>query len=186
MLGLLMTPEVGAQADEGIKVHGHWKIEILDPDGTLVSATEFENALVDPPARSFLASVLTTTSTLGSYLVYLENGPGVGPCDDSLGDAITCRIAEEGSLWGNPPHSSNLQISATSTVVLAGSVTADNSEPVSVVGTIYKLCSPSYSPNACKGEGGASSGDFTRMTLPSPIAVDAGQIIQVTVTISFS
>lgn len=30
---------------EGIQVHGHWIIEVKNPDGTLVSHTEFENAL---------------------------------------------------------------------------------------------------------------------------------------------
>src|ERR1035438_8313432 len=31
---------------EGIKVHGHWVIEIRNPDGSLASRHEFENALV--------------------------------------------------------------------------------------------------------------------------------------------
>ena len=30
---------------EGIKVHGHWTIEVRNPDGKVVTHTEFENAL---------------------------------------------------------------------------------------------------------------------------------------------
>jgi len=177
----------GAETEEGIQVHGHWKIEILEPDGTLVSVMEFENALVDPSAWSYLAKLLSAVASSGGYLVYLENDPGVGPCNDDLSDPISCHIAEAGSLWPVSPHSSNLLITATgTTVVLAGSVTADNSEPVSVVGTRGKVCTVSYSPLVCRGESMALVEDFTRATLPSPVPIDAGQIIQVTVTISFS
>ena len=31
---------------EGIKVHGHWTIEVRNPDGKVVTHTEFENVLV--------------------------------------------------------------------------------------------------------------------------------------------
>ena len=84
LMSLAVANPVGAQTDEGIKVHGHWKIEILDPDGTLVSVAEFENALVDPSAWSYLAKLLSAYGSSGGYLVYLENDPGVGPCNDDL------------------------------------------------------------------------------------------------------
>jgi hypothetical protein len=55
---------------EGIKVHGYWRIDVLDPDGKLVSHTEFENALTqgDPNGLSgdfFLANLLT-----GNFLLF--------------------------------------------------------------------------------------------------------------------
>src|SRR5258706_7693050 len=34
--------------NEGIKVHGHWTIEVRNPDGMLVTHREFENGLVAP------------------------------------------------------------------------------------------------------------------------------------------
>jgi hypothetical protein len=34
--------------DEGIKVHGHWVLEIRNPDGSLASRKEFENSLTRP------------------------------------------------------------------------------------------------------------------------------------------
>jgi hypothetical protein len=42
---------------EGIKVHGHWTIEIRNPDGSLVSRSEFENALLDT-GKVWLARLL--------------------------------------------------------------------------------------------------------------------------------
>jgi hypothetical protein len=36
-------PQGGPQ--EGIKVHGHWVIEVRNPDGTLSTRREFENGL---------------------------------------------------------------------------------------------------------------------------------------------
>src|SRR5713226_6208411 len=36
--------ESGGQK-EGIKVHGHWTIDVRNPDGTLVTHREFENSL---------------------------------------------------------------------------------------------------------------------------------------------
>ena len=30
---------------EGVKVHGHWMIEVKEPNGKLISHTEFENSL---------------------------------------------------------------------------------------------------------------------------------------------
>jgi hypothetical protein len=52
------------QKGEGIQVHGYWKIDVRDPDGTLRAHTEFENALTtnDPNQSSgdfALASILS-------------------------------------------------------------------------------------------------------------------------------
>ena len=40
------TPEARRSGgpQEGIKVHGHWVVEISNPDGTLADRREFENA----------------------------------------------------------------------------------------------------------------------------------------------
>src|SRR3989442_5421961 len=47
---------------EGIKVHGHWTIEVRNPDGTLVTRREFENGLV---GASGLAQILARQKTPG-------------------------------------------------------------------------------------------------------------------------
>ena len=38
------APEEGDGSNEGIQVHGHWTIEVTNPDGSLASRTEFERA----------------------------------------------------------------------------------------------------------------------------------------------
>ena len=66
-LGAFMTP-IRAQEptqrgpSEGIKVHGHWEMEVRNPDGTLVTRREFENEL-HSFGKSKLASVLSTLSS---------------------------------------------------------------------------------------------------------------------------
>src|SRR5215469_7481393 len=42
----------------GIKVHGHWTIDVRNPDGTLVTHREFENSLI--PGSGFGAGALAT------------------------------------------------------------------------------------------------------------------------------
>lgn len=53
---------------EGIQVHGHWTIEVRNPDGKVVSHTEFENAL--SPGFSFPLP----TPTFGTQSVQLPGG----------------------------------------------------------------------------------------------------------------
>lgn len=43
---------------EGIKVHGYWKIDVRNPDGKLVSHTEFENSL-QPTGADILTGLLS-------------------------------------------------------------------------------------------------------------------------------
>jgi hypothetical protein len=46
------------QGGDGIKVHGHWKFVVHDPDGKLVSSREFDNALLTPALGDFVLSTL--------------------------------------------------------------------------------------------------------------------------------
>jgi hypothetical protein len=65
---------------EGIKVHGHWTIEVRNPDGKLVSHTEFENSLVQPTGASDLVAMLFGYGAPGGYLVEVGGGGTAGPC----------------------------------------------------------------------------------------------------------
>ena len=66
---------------EGIKVHGHWTIEVRNPDGKLVSHTEFENALVQPSGAKILATLLAGVGVPGGYRVTVGDSTGfIGPC----------------------------------------------------------------------------------------------------------
>jgi hypothetical protein len=79
---------------EGIKVHGHWTIEVRNPDGTLVSHTEFENALVQPGGAGTLTGFLLGMDVPGGYEVVLTNGgASTGPCHPfSNGNSASCYL----------------------------------------------------------------------------------------------
>jgi hypothetical protein len=84
---------------EGIKVHGHWVIEVKNPDGKLVSRTEFENALSPgfpfpiiegltaqvPGGASFLSALMAGQAVItpGNWAVLLEGPAGLSPITTS-------------------------------------------------------------------------------------------------------
>lgn len=49
---------------EGIKIHGHWSIVIKNPDGSVASRHEFENALVSS-GSDMLAQLLARSTSMG-------------------------------------------------------------------------------------------------------------------------
>ncbi|MGA7855707.1 MAG: hypothetical protein WCA15_20475 [Candidatus Acidiferrales bacterium] len=70
--------------NSGIKVHGHWTIDVLNHDGTLAKHVEFENGLTLVGAEA-LPLILGRTATPGAWAIGLgysdvtgESGPG--PC----------------------------------------------------------------------------------------------------------
>lgn len=63
-------PKAGREG-EGIHVHGHWVIEVRNPDGTLAQRREFENALAD--GGNLLESLLLGTETPGAWTIILRD-----------------------------------------------------------------------------------------------------------------
>src|SRR6185295_16924698 len=77
---------------EGIKVHGHWTVDVREPDGKLVSHREFENALASAGA-SPLAQLLTHSFSVIAWAVYLEAlSPDPDPCNLLGGNPAPCQI----------------------------------------------------------------------------------------------
>jgi len=70
------SPSKGPQ--EGIKIHGHWTIEVKNPDGKLVTHREFENTLTSAGAQT-LADVLSGQTFVGSWAVTVVSS-GTPPC----------------------------------------------------------------------------------------------------------
>jgi hypothetical protein len=60
--------------DTGIKVHGHWVIEVKNPGGKVTARREFENA-IQPTGMSYLASLLAANNSPGALSIVL-NGSG--------------------------------------------------------------------------------------------------------------
>lgn len=166
---------------EGIKVHGHWVIEVRRPDGKLYSHTEFENNLIGTTGLPFLFLLRQLTSgewgiVLGgssSPCTAIINGP-FGSSSQGLQNGIIaqpyCVISEAGpfitpsgcaAASGSSPASScsrNLQLGASNIVngfTLTGSVlatTGGTAVSVSQVETIVGVCGPGVSSSTCATE----------------------------------
>jgi hypothetical protein len=169
---------------EGIKVHGHWSIVIKNPDGSVASRHEFENALAAPGGSALLTQIMARAGTPGFYVVSLINSQvGASPCGSTA-----CTVSEPGTVTAT---STNLTVTATANpfaAVLQGSFQASSAGDINEVRSFFTLCQPSVSPTACPGSGTVlfAPAPFTDRTLPTPITVQINQMVQVTVTFTFS
>jgi len=88
------SPKPAKPGSEGIKIHGHWKIVVKNPDGTVASATEFENSLVTPGNGDVvLAQLLAGQVAWGGMDIRIT---GTSMC------ANVCAIAPGSTLGAGP------------------------------------------------------------------------------------
>jgi len=212
MLGVLLTLGISANAQEeskakeaggrheGIKVHGHWAIEVRNPDGKLVTHREFENSLITSPFGGplTLSTALGRASTVGLWSVslYFASFPD-GPCLLGPNNTTSCVAVESTDLGNSPAFFHTLTINAPfnqadpnfGKLILNGSITVQNAGQISHVETFVGACAPTVAPANCAQEPNSYNGlgqqGFTLAT-PTPVPVTVGQIVQVTVVFSFS
>jgi len=187
---------------EGIKVHGHWTIDVRNPDGTLATHRDFENSLSGIGPR-LLTMILARQGAAGLWAIQLQlyNGSSFvayleiqEPGDDIIPftsaptlffKTLTVNPAPPPAL---PPPPSAVPTSLT----LSGYTT-----PLTQGGTTYEVatqnrnCRGTITAAQCASDSGASTQEFTRFellpgTATPPLTVVAGQIIQVNVVIGFS
>ena len=151
---------------EGIVVHGHWIIEVKNPDGTTVARQEFENAIDPVSGADILTGLLSGDYVAGGFFINLsgpsglcanvsgvifgQTGPsgclivdarntvfGSASCSSSLGGAC-------GSLTYSPTSSvPGSTTAAVSGYTLSGNVTLQTSAAggtITYVGTGAILC----------------------------------------------
>ena len=190
-IALAQTPPAPRGPVEGIKVHGHWTIDIRNADGTLASHHEFENALVNP---DMLVTSLMGDLTPGGWRIRLasNNNPQQMPC----GPSKPCVIREQHAKPATfETESTNLILTlissgttsgpAQATLHFDGSITSGTGSPlIQVVTSQLSYCSAATAPSQCVNPSAVA--DITEHTLTAPIPVVAGQIIQVTVDLTFS
>lgn len=157
---------------EGIQIHGHWVIEVLDLDGSLVSHREFENAMTSTGA-SRAAAILGRTNEIGSWVIALA-GPSVGtnlnPCLSSASTNKVCFIGESGETEAD---SQSLSVTASGDIVfLSGEVTVEKD------GQIGRVDCPARLTRSLFG--------FTTTSLSVSEPVVTGQIVQATVTLTIN
>ncbi len=86
----------GGGMNTGIKVHGHWTINILTKDGKLVSHHEFENSLAY--GAPILSNLLGGNATPGGLAILLGGTAcPLGPLNTLSGFPATCAIVVAGS-----------------------------------------------------------------------------------------
>ncbi|MGA8222073.1 MAG: hypothetical protein WB780_10510 [Candidatus Acidiferrales bacterium] len=173
----------GDGSHEGIKVHGHWTIDVHNPDGSLVSHREFENSLQQGALA--LAGILGHQSTVGFWDVLLYASPNCGNASD-----VGCTIVETSSgLSGETDRFTGLVVSLTNSgasLTLTGSFQAPVAMQITAVQTVLNVCPPTTTSTACSQMVGTQGYSFTFANLATPVAVQNGQTIAVTVAISFS
>lgn len=182
--GRAAEPAGGAQP-EGIKVHGHWTINIRNSDGTLAAHHEIQNALVPVGGgEQLLAGMLARLFDHPVWQVTLMGSGSTQPCDKETGTTSPCMIVEPPSGRSGTEYSKNLTVrfndKPVGTFALSGSVAAAND---SIIG---QVTSEWEAQDFIRGM--THHGKFTEKQFggTSPISVRQGQIIQVTVVFSFS
>jgi hypothetical protein len=183
--GLLLLPGLAPPAsaqDEGIKVHGAWVIEVRNPDGSLASRTEFQNAL-RVEGRELLVRMLTRQAVMGEWWVEARATNDAQLCP-FLWAAGVCGFAEQfGTYGGTSGPTITLEGDAFR---LAGHFTVETAGSLSRVRTGYSSCSWAGRAQAPHCQLAGVPTPFTERELPTPVQVQPGQIVQVTVRISFS
>jgi hypothetical protein len=165
---------------EGVKVHGHWTIDVRNADGTLASHREFENSLLSTGA-AILSDILARTLVIGPLSVQLGGTVCTGGCS----------LYEPTEPVSGPSAFLVLTVSAPTSgtnsgnLVLAGSFLAPQTGNVNAVYTSVDNCPSTVLPVNCTAAY-SLNGLFTATNLSTAVSVTSGQLVQVTVVISFS
>ena len=183
----------------GIRVHGHWTIEVRDADGSVAGLREFDNDLAED-GNIAIREILQRNRTPGIWTVKLSAGEAPlglrrhprGSNFDLFG--TPCVITEPDSqreagsaVFFNlnvvPPERRYRPLAF---FVLSGSATASKAGNIGSVTTSMGWCGNNVSPDECVHDPFASSNsiDFTATDI-EPIDIVPDQEILVTVEISF-
>jgi len=198
--------------NQGLKMHGHWIIDIKNPDGTLVQHHEFENS-IQYDGQNYLVGLLTGYASAGAMGIYFTSNGGTAPCAATYNFcAIVTSLTTAPALnfcsyyYCAPGLTITPTFGVGPTIKLAGSITANEAGTIGTVSTTMNGCGQTglgfgayptaistVTPATCytstaSGAGGGNDfgGTMTSANLSSPISVANGQIIQVTVVLSFS
>ena len=173
---------------EGITVHGHWTIEVRNPDGSLAERREFENALVGGGDFA-LSALLSRNNSMGPWAITLTaTSMDKSAFQDEDGEPWYGYIFENTYLVETAPYDfKTLTVSQTTspnTVVLSGTATAQRNGNIDRVGTMLFLLNKSLPPS--NDYSALDKHPFTGTTLADAVNLTAGQQVAITVVLSFS
>jgi len=186
------TPPSPGGPQEGIKIHGRWTVEVRNPDGSVASRHEFNNALVPTSGERVLAGLLGRFYRhIQRWQIFLET-PETGVCAAQLPEFASCPIAEH--TGAGPAPMGTLSVIVPTFVVGGGETIPDQGivelrgmTQFTAQGTIQRVAT---NLNLCLDTACQSAPpsfyQFTSHVLAAPIPVAANQVVQVTVVFSFS
>jgi hypothetical protein len=201
-------PKVDDGQHQGLQVHGHWIIDVKNPDGTVAQHRDFENQLQTPGA-AYLIGLMAGYIVPNDYAVFLSSSTTQGPCTIPSGGQVGCVLVH--SLTTAPAvflcqntfcasgltYNYSLTYATSSSFTMAGSFTASRAGNIDYVGTWAGGC-PSdprsatslsnITPVTCSTTPGTANSGAVSLTAANitPVSVVASQIVQVTVVITIS
>ena len=172
---------------DGIKLHGNWVLDVRNPDGTLVRHSEFKNSLM-ATGQAGLAKLLRGLPFYAWVVTFNESR--VINATEILPDLCAAVGLQQGigqinvSEPGGPhgPGDGICFVSTLSVAAPGNQLVMTGSFTVTRAGDIQRVVTHLQT----KGGALADSYRFTMATLPTPLPVAQGQIVQFTYTLSFS
>jgi hypothetical protein len=184
------SPAAKGPGQEGITVHGHWTIEVINPDGSLAERREFENAL---NGDNILTALLSRNNSMGPWAIILVAATIDQNAFQTVSGASTYGSIVENTYPETPETAPFIfetlivsQTSSPNTVVLSGTATAQRNGSIKDVGTQVWLLNKSLPPSNDYTALGLGNSSFTATTLADAVNLTTGQQVAVTVVISFS
>lgn len=169
--------EPAPHRDGTFKVHGHWTIEVRDPDGSLAERREFENATTlagrKALARFFRGAWATDGADVGTWSIGVPSAPLCSTQVTLPSGQQGCLVAEGSDLSIEAPLPGQTNAGK---LFLRARFGATNGGNVSQVATFV---------TGALGRGNEVDTSFTSATLPQAISVQSGQRVNVNVAISF-
>lgn len=165
---------------EGIGVRGAWTIVIRNPDGSVASRHEFDNAL-EPTGELLLLNLVMRDSSMGRWrITLLAPSGGESPC------ALPQHCQINQGVQALSQNNANLVLSPTDLgMQMSGSLVANRDGSIGEVDTTGLLCRANVAPGDCLGNE-TRSRNFTSHELDEPISVLRNQQVFVKIVISFS
>ena len=186
----------GGGMTEGLQVHGHWRVVVRNPDGSVASRHEFNNALVDKLVLLWALGYSSEVLITGPELFIGPLTPAEIDADQAhricgaAADPRHCRIVKSGTsipYLGDPPTARSALVGGLEATVspqgalqVVGVVTAVRDGVISQVGVLMEMnffAVAMTHRNLTVAENG-------ELPVP-PIVITRGQTVEFTVIVSF-
>jgi hypothetical protein len=167
---------------EPIKVHGHWVLEIRNPDGSLAQRKELENSLLVSAGggQGALAQLLNGGVVVGGWAVLLYSHNTLGAAAIAQNAQDCARLSGIGSC--GPTLTVSLSADTTQLFLQGTSAPVLSNDPITLVESYLLTCPAGTQSRTCITTGFAY-GFSSALTSTN---VQQGQTVTVTVTYSFS